>query len=192
MRVVSGLALSASLAFFGFAAPAHSAVLPGEEGELARFVPPEHGRRACFARSYDDAHLKKHPQQKVTEIQFRLTYYQYEPDEFWPKGQRSYYFQVLAKLRGQEETLNVIGDCMNSDLPGTLFCGVDDDGGGVTVKRTAKADEILLGLEATGRLRMSVGSDDGEGGFVLEPGEDDKSFLLSETNQESCPDYDDW
>lgn len=52
---------------------------PGTEGELANILPPEVGRRVCYARSYDAEHLKAHPKQKVTEIRFRLAYYRHDP-----------------------------------------------------------------------------------------------------------------
>jgi hypothetical protein len=78
-------------------------VTPGEEGELAKFLPPEPGRRICYARTYSAEHLKKHPQQTVTEVAFRLAYFRHEPDDFFPKGQRNYYFAMLAKQRGDGE-----------------------------------------------------------------------------------------
>jgi hypothetical protein len=71
-------------------------VMPGEEGELVNFLPPEVGRRVCYARVYSQQHLAKHPKQKVAEIQFRLTYYRHEPDDYAPQGQRNYYFEVHA------------------------------------------------------------------------------------------------
>ena len=62
---------------------------------------------------------------------FQLQYYKYEPNEYFPQGQRNYYFRVSINLRGADETLYSYGEC--SPWEGSIFCGVDDDGGGFTI-----------------------------------------------------------
>lgn len=158
-------------------------VTPGEEGELAKFLPPQPGSNICYARTYSAEHLKKHPQQKVTEVGFRLAYYRHEPDEFFPKGQRNYYFAMLAKQRGSSKTLTAMGECGPDG--NSISCGVECDGGGITVARRP-GDKILISL---GRIRMSAGCDE-EDAVDLEGGADDREFLLSRV--EECPSYDDW
>lgn len=167
------------------------AIEPGKEGELAKFLPPNDGARICFSRVYDADHLKKHPKQQVTEMEFRLTYYTHEPDEFFPKGQRNYYFALLAKLRGQgpDEPLIAEGEC--APHGNSISCGVECDGGGVVLTRR-DGGKVLVDLTALGRLRMTSGCDAEEGVVELVPGEDDKSFLLSKAAESSCPVYDDW
>ncbi|AMS40280.1 hypothetical protein AA2016_1346 [Aminobacter aminovorans] len=170
------------------------AIEPGKEGELANFIPPEAGARACFGRIYDEAHLKAHPKQQVTEMQFRIAYYIHEPDAFYPKGQRNYYFEVLARLRGhkQAKPLSAMGECSPSDDGKSIFCGVDCDGGGVMVKRSV-GGKIVVDLEALGRLRMTSDcGEDEEGGVELLSGADDKRFLLSKQASSECPAYDNW
>ena len=59
----------------GLLAPLSAAadtITPGDEGELARFLPPVEGKRVCFARVYDADHLARHPKQKVTQLEFTL------------------------------------------------------------------------------------------------------------------------
>ena len=170
-------------------APADT-ITPGEEGELARFLPPVEGKRVCFARVYDADHLARHPKQKVTQLEFRLAYHRFEPDEFFPQGQRNYYFEVLAKVRGQSKLLTSMGEC--SPAGGKISCGVECDGGGVVAERSAKPGKILLTFGDYYGLRMTMGCGEDEDGdtVMLEPGEDDKEFLLSEKS--SCPAYDDW
>lgn len=163
-------------------------VMPGEEGELVNFLPPEVGRRVCYARVYSQQHLAKHPKQKVAEIQFRLTYYRHEPDDYTPQGQRNYYFEVLARLRGQNDLMTSMGEC--TPAGSSIFCGVDCDGGGVNVTRRPP-DKILVSLAEMGRLRMTNGCDESDS-VDLEAGEDDKEFLLTKTEDASCPPYDDW
>lgn len=165
-------------------------VAPGAEGELAHFLPPVVGKRVCFARVYDADHLAKHPKQKVTQIEFRLAYHRFEPDENFPEGQRNYYFEVLAKVRGEKKLLSSMGEC--SPRGSTISCSVDCDGGGMVAKRSAKPGKILMSFGNYYGLRMTLGcGEDEEGNTVmLEPGEDDKEFLLSEKS--ACPAYEEW
>lgn len=170
------------------------AIEPGNEGELASFIPPLAGARACFRRVYDAAHLKAHPKQAVTEMEFRLAYYIHDPDEFAPKGQRNYYFELQARLRGakQKMPLSAMGECRPTADGKAIFCGVDCDGGGVNVKRSGDGN-ILVDLEAVGRLRMTSDcGEDEDNAFELTSGADDKRFLLSRLPDAECPAYDDW
>ncbi|MDH4987555.1 hypothetical protein QEZ47_18940 [Aminobacter anthyllidis] len=188
--VLPFVVLSSLLAIAGARA---QAIEPGREGELANFIPPAAGARACFGRVYDAAHLKAHPQQRVTEMQFRLAYYIHDPDEFSPKGQRNYYFEVLARLRGhkQPKPLTAMGECRPTEDGKAIFCGVDCDGGGVMVKRSGDG-KIMVDLEALGRLRMTVDCGEDEDGIEVTSGADDKRFLLSKLPDAECPAYDDW
>jgi hypothetical protein len=157
----------------------------GEEGELANFLEPEPGANICYARTYSTEHLKKHPQQKVTEVGFRLAYYRHAPDDFFPRGQRNYYFAMLAKQRGSDKVLTAMGECGPNG--NRISCGVECDGGGVSVARRPD-DRILISLD---RIRMSAGCDDEEA-IDLEGGADDREFLLSRVPDSECPAYDDW
>ena len=181
------IAMAGMLASFAASA---DTVAPGAEGELLRFLAPVEGKRVCFSRVYDADHLAKHPKQKVTEIEFRLAYHRFEPDQFFPEGQRNYYFEVLAKVRGNPRRLTAMGEC--SPLDGKISCGVDCDGGGMLAERSAKPGNILMSFGSYYGLRMTTGcggDDEGETA-LLEPGEDDKEFLLSETS--ACPAYEEW
>lgn len=184
-------ALALSLPVLGaYAQP----VEPGKEGVLATFVAPEKNSRACFRRQYDEAHLKDHAKQKVTEMEFRLAYYIHVPDDAFPKGQRNYYFELLAKLRGQKQAkpLTASGECTVADGGQQIFCGVECDGGGVTVKHAGDG-RILVDLQSIGRLRMTLDcGEDEENSVELTPGADDKRFLLSRLLDAECPTYDNW
>lgn len=188
--VLPFVVLSTLLAVTGARA---QAIEPGKEGELANFIPPQAGARACFGRVYDAEHLKAHPQQQVTEMQFRIAYYIHDPDEFAPKGQRNYYFEVLTRLRDQKQAkpLTAMGECRPTEDGKAIICGVECDGGGVTVKRSGDG-KIMVDLEAMGRLRMTADCGDEEDGVELTSGADDRRFLLSKIPQAECPAYDDW
>ena len=187
-----GIAAATALAFGATTAPAEP-VMPGEEGALAAFALPEPGNRVCFSRVYDEAHLKAHPKQKVTAMDLRIAYYKHDPDEYAPHGQRNYYFELDARLRGSDRVLSTGGECSATDMNDTISCMVECDGGGVVVKRLKKPGEILVDLQAFGRLRMTDSCDADEEEYVeLEPGADDKQFLLRETGADACLAYEDW
>ncbi len=163
---------------------------PGAEGPLASLLAPEPGKRICFARDYDAAHMASHPQQRVRSMSFRLAYHAHEPDAFYPNGQRTYYFRLAATLR-DGEALSTGGACVPAGEHGEVIrCGVDDDGGAVLIRPEA-GGRLTVDLEATGRIRMSAG-DGEETGEVIEPGVDDRTFLLAERPDDECPAYEDW
>ena len=159
---------------------------PGKEGKLAEILAPTPGERACFANTYDAAHLKNHPEQKVTAMLFQLQYYKHEPDEYFPQGQRYYYFRVSINLRGTDERLYSSGEC--SQWEGSIFCGVDDDGGGLTIAPRGNG-EITVGWDPLiSRLRTSVGPYQGESSptYELTPEIDGKEFPLNKADLALC------
>jgi hypothetical protein len=83
------------------------------------------------------------------------------------------------------------GECVPGEDGKNIHCGVECDGGGIVIRQAAKEGQLRVDLEATGRIRMSDGCDD-ESGIDLEPGIDDKTFLLSEMPADRCPAYGDW
>lgn len=188
----AGLYLFALTPFAALANP----VEPGQEGQLAELVPPQPGARACYSRVYDAAHLAKHPKQKVTEMTFRLAYYRHDPDTYAPLGQRNYYFELDAKVRGQPKKLTAGGECSLRADGKSIFCGVECDGGGVIISRKPEPGKLLVDLESQGYLRMTVDCDEEEADeaetYELKPGADDKQFLLTQTEASACPAYDDW
>ena len=97
---------------------------------------------------------------------------------------------MLAKVRGKSKLLTSMGECSPGDKK--ISCGVDCDGGGMVAERNAKPGKILMSFGFYYGLRMTMGcGEDEEGNTVmLEPGEDDKEFLLSEKS--ACPAYEEW
>lgn len=170
------------------------AIEPGAEGKLAALVKPRAGARACWARTYDRKHLDAHPHQKVTEMRFRLAYHVFPPDRYFPKGQRNYYFELQARLRGHSggKPLEASGECSPTEDGKGIWCGVECDGGGVMISRR-DGGKLLVDLQSTGRIRMTEGCDESdEDGIDLEPGRDDRAFLLSPVEAAECPPYEKW
>lgn len=168
------------------------AIEPGKEGVLADLLAPTPGKRLCFARSYSKDHLEAHPKQKVTDVQFHLSYYRHQPDEFYSKGQRNYYFRMMAKLRGSSKTYTAMGECSASGA--NIFCGVECDGGGVNLRSRPQGRLLVFFANENSEIRMTEGCDEAdEGNYIeLKPGDDDKEFLLNPVNAGACPAYERW
>src|SRR5471032_1938128 len=64
--VLSGVALAATPESPGFAA-------------LNALLPAQPGNKACYVRSYDNAHLRAHPHQRITAMKFLLGVDAYDP-----------------------------------------------------------------------------------------------------------------
>ena len=100
---------------------------------------------ACWARSYDAAHLKAHPKQKVAAIAFTYTPDKTFPEEPQPQPMWDQYSEVPAfnalvvvTLKGGKKALLGSAYCRASDDPKRLDCGIDGDGGQFTL--TLKPD----------------------------------------------------
>jgi hypothetical protein len=182
--------LAAALLLVLGGSPAFAEVPPGKEGNLVDFLSPRPGERICFARTYDAAHLAKHPKQTVSLIKFSLAYYQHEPDQYRKDGQRNYYFKLVVRQRNRKgKALTTVGDCFPGD--GVIHCSVECDGGGIQVKWRDRPNSILIDLAATGRIRLdNCGGE--ENAVELLPGADDRAFLLSRLAPAACPRYETW
>lgn len=182
-----------TVAALGLAIAAHAQpVPPGEEGELLRFVPPTPGEHACFRRVYDAGHLAAHPDQTVTDMEFRIAYFRREPDSFYPAGQRNYHFELLARRKDVTKQLTARGECLSRPDGKGIGCGVDCDGGGVSVSKRDDGS-VVVDLGENGRIRMTSGCGEEETDSVdLTPGKDDRAFRLEPVPAAQCPEYDRW
>lgn len=147
---------------------------------LTDFLPAEVGASACWQRTYDQAHLNAHPDQQVTAMSFSMNYLTFEDD-----SEGFHVFGVEARLRDGRNGEGV-GSCW-ADTAGIVRCGVDCDGGGLAL-RLDESGNLLADLEAMGYIRLEGGCDGAEDAeiFSLEPGLDDKLFLLHPTSAKVC------
>jgi hypothetical protein len=158
---------------------------PPREGELGKLLPPVHDRKVCFARTYDAAHLREHPKQKVQSLLFQIRYHRHDPEKGNPQGQRNYYFGMAAKVMGQTKTLYASGECTSGG--GGIHCGVECDGGGVDLRHDPKTGTLTLSYDKLiPRIRMTVGCDGEDNTVDLTPGADDRVFRLSRANPSAC------
>lgn len=150
--------------------------------ELTDFVAAEAGAQACWQRIYDAEHLATHPDQKVTQITFGIGFQPPDDDIADPEG--IYLFGLAASLRDGPKGV-ASGGCWVGD--GVTRCSVDCDGGSVLIEKRGDG-RLLIDLEATGYIALE--SECGGSGeyetFALEPGLDDKQFLLGPADAKAC------
>ena len=151
------------------------------------------GQEACFGRTYDAAHLKQHPKQRVTS--FHL-FRDFTPDatKEMPQETREKMIaddgdggmQIMAYVRFRDRTglfFNGLS-CMNYAESG-VRCGIDCDGGGFRLKPSG--DSLLLennGFVVIGGCGAS--EDEAEQADQVLPGADDKVFRLDRKSVAEC------
>src|SRR6202035_159984 len=96
---------------------------------------------ACFVRRYDAAHMAQHPKQKVTVMKLLITAEMVPDDKVL-----EYSFRLGVNFRDRPGDFDSSGDCGHAAVTKVpdnaetvipagvdISCGVDCDGGGVTV-----------------------------------------------------------
>lgn len=185
--VVLLAALSATPAF------AQSDLQPGFDKRLLLLAPAQDKAESCFLRRYDAAHLKARPKQRVEAIALCVNVERMAPEEKGEIVRYIYNFDFSAKLKGKPEIAKTTGECGFSHMPPEeqkriaskpIWCGIDCDGGGVTVESRKDGAELLVRLE---RIRVSSecgGGDDESKSFDITGGDDDKVFIIPRTSVE--------
>jgi hypothetical protein len=163
---------------------------------LKALLTPKHGNEICFARSYDDAHMRAHPKQKVRRMSLLVKVEHIKEDNLY-----RYNFTMRVAMTGGGKMLQTSGECgwAYADKPtegAIIRCSVECDGGGVDIEQRRGTDHLLVHLTDTdekgrpgqpGRIRMAVcGDDDEENSVDLVSGADDKTFRLSKAPARTC------
>ena len=122
------------------------------------------GPDRCYARVYTDAHLAKHPAQRVTRISIRPDFTIADP---------MLGVQLKITLRGVPGgAFDAYGYCENEGGH-TLYCGMEGDAGGFQIN-PEKNGAILISISSLG---MGFENDTGFATLERSTG-DDRSFLL--------------
>jgi hypothetical protein len=139
---------------------------------------------ACFARHYASAHLAKHPNQKTTAMKLLVT------AELVPEDKAlNYTFALGVKFRGRKGSFDSSGSCGHPSVSQetanklTLGCGVDCDGGGLSVEMANADKAVLVRLDQIA-LWDSTKPDDERTGF--DAGPDDHVFRLDRVSLDDC------
>jgi len=115
------------------------------------------GADECYARTYDQAHLARHPDQLVTSVSLRFR-------------RSPHWFMVRFTLRGRDKPVESAGVCRGG------HCYVECEGGGLDYERTASG--LVMRLD---RIRVAECgkelTDDGTSPEVS-GGIDDRVFRL--------------
>jgi hypothetical protein len=139
------------------------AVAESNDDPLSRAVPRREGASACFARSYDGAHLKAHPRQMTQSVMLSLRY------------EQSYHTVRIALLqKGRSAPLYIVGGCGWSEKANL---GVDD-------KPLVAAFKAIAGLDCHAYAGLS--SDQEGGDFPIDFADDGKTLTLYLVDQTSA------
>jgi len=160
---------------FTFCAVALAATSPAFAQTLDEILAPRPDTAACWHRTYSDAHLAKHPQQKVTAVDFYLDYYEMDHDE---AGKGSYSFSIDFTTR---EGKGWAGGLCYQDDQGKVTCAGDCDSGALAIRNSGTEGAVLVEL-LSGGMRLSDCGDDTAFYMPAEP--DDKLFLI---HPAACP-----
>jgi len=140
---------------------------------------------ACFARRYDAAHLAQHKAQKVTNMTLLVS------AEFVPEDKAlNYAFSVGVDFRNRKGKFVSSGDCghpVASEVSADklqLGCGVDCDGGGLSIEMTNADKSVLVRIDRMSMWDESKADEDQRTGFG--GGVDDKVFRLDRVGLEQC------
>jgi hypothetical protein len=139
---------------------------------------------ACFVRQYDNAHLAKHPLQKVSAMRLLVT------AEVVPEDENlNHSFRLGVKFRNRPGNFDSSGSCGHmkvSEMPNGkehLGCSVDCDGGGISVELTADNKATLIRLDS---IRIWNNNKPDDEGLNLSGGADDRVFRLDRAPLEMC------
>jgi hypothetical protein len=140
---------------------------------------------ACFVRRYDSEHLARHPLQKVSAMKLLVT-----AETVAESDGPSYSFRLGVRYRNKSGTFDSSGDCGQSEISADtnnearFGCGVDCDGGGLSIGLTKDYKATLIRLE---RIRIwRDNKPDDEASDSLVAGADDKIFRLDRASLEEC------
>ena len=133
MRAIAVFMMGALLALPASAGPLEFKLFGTEMGGTTEYV--------CFLRHYDNAHLKSHPQQNVTDMALLVS--------GLPDGDGFAYFGLGmgVRFRGVENELVLGGGCGTNENGEQLNCGIDCDGGTI---------DVTLGDENSVRVEIRV------------------------------------
>ena len=169
---------------------AQSDVQPGFDTRLLLLAPAEDKAETCFLRRYDSAHLKSRPKQRVESIGLCVKVDRLQPEEKGEPVRYVYNFDFATKLKGRAEILKTAGECGFSHMPPEqqknvaskpIWCGVDCDGGGISLEPRKEGAELLARLSRI-RVESECGGGEEDKAIDLEGGADDKVFVIPRTS----------
>jgi len=148
-------------------------------------------KNSCFARTYSKDHLKKHPRQQVSYIAVdHLIDKKTARESLQQYVETNGSFGMGIRVRFRDSGQNWSEALYCERVGDHLRCGVECDGGGLTIHARGK-DKILIKTEKFGFRVMADGGcgDAGDGDDTvryINRKSDDKVFLLWRVNESEC------
>lgn len=181
VAIIAGIATSAA---GSFGARAEEADDGFAKRLFAGDIAKQEKSYACFVRVYEATHLSQHPLQKVSAMKLLVR------AETMPETEAlNYSFRLGVKLRDRRGEFDSGGDCGRINDPdiahnaAQLGCGVDCDGGGITIELSNDGKWTKVGLESIRIWRIGKTDDDG---LTLNGGKDDRMFRLDRAGLDKC------
>ncbi|HVG50475.1 MAG TPA: hypothetical protein VM867_02445 [Xanthobacteraceae bacterium] len=191
------LFIQAALAAATISIAAFSPAIAEEKTADDTFVQQLYGREpgkglthACFVRQYDFAHFAKHPKQKVSEMKLLVT------AEILPEDDKpNHAFNMDLRYKTRAGTFDTGGECGHVKIGEAenneprLGCGVDCDGGGLSMALAPDNKSVTVSLE---RVRIWRKTKPGastaieEEDLELKGGADDRKFKLYRADLSQC------
>lgn len=167
-----GMIIVGALVSFGSIAHAQ-----GLDGLLPGF-----GEIACYGRSYDPAHLSRHPDQLVTSMVVSLQHWR-EP---MGDGSKGFQATVGVTVRGQSKRHVTSTLCRRYPGSQILKCTLECDMGVFDLVASSRQGSLTLELS---RIVFDEACDgEGYNTFELSAGRDDRTFRLDPADTTSCRD----
>jgi hypothetical protein len=160
---------------------------PAFAGKLFAGVVSNEKNYACFVRVYDGAHIARHPLQKVKAMKLLVT-----GERAQDKPGLSYSFRMGVNFVKRRGNFDSSGECgqrnfdpadKSEDRNAQLGCGVDCDGGGISLELKPDNKATLVRLE---RIRIWQNNKPEDEGLDLSGGADDKIFRLDRASLDLC------
>jgi hypothetical protein len=156
------------------------------EADIALFGadPGDQPAHACFIRHYDQAHLKVHPEQNVTDMVMFVN------STVDPSYGRGYDLSLGVNFRDVEHQMQVSGGCSSIESedgsePALLGCGIECDGGSISVNYSETKGSLRIEIPYGARTWDPLSVDE-ETPAAAEFGPDDKEFRLDPTELSEC------
>ncbi len=147
-----------------------------------RYFAKAPGGTACYARTYDGAHLKAHPRQKVTDMEVDFDIRDGDIDR--PNSEKYFEIGVGFKLKSKpKEWASSAAYCKTA---AGFFDSYLDGGGGtfrLTPQSTGLKFDVVEGADSSGALSVDNGDDFPSFGA---PGSDDRAFVLPPADSKAC------
>lgn len=142
---------------------------------------------ACFARSYDAAHLARHPKQTVSAMKMLISAEKLEGDT-----SLGYSYRLGAKFRDRKGDYASSMDCGYAYLSEVKREGVQvscsegcEGGPSIAIAIAPDSKAVIVKLSSIG-VWLADNPQDESGQFELKGGADDRVFRLERVDPEMC------